>query len=85
MQATKAKRSNRICTAGEHVQIVESECGGDTRIQLRTSACGTVKVLIPPKMETPWVAMRMGARHEDRQIMKSLRTCLVESGCDLFE
>jgi hypothetical protein len=36
-------------------------------------------------METPWVGMRMGARHEDRQIMKSLRTCLVESECDLFE
>ena len=38
------------------------------------------------KMETPWVGMRMGARHEDRQIMKSLRTCLVdvESECDFF-
>jgi hypothetical protein len=36
------------------------------------------------KMETPWVGMRMGARHEDRQIMKSLRTCL-ELECDLFE
>ena len=35
--------------------------GGDTRVQLRASARGSVKVLIPRKMETPRLAMRMGA------------------------
>ena len=34
------------------------------------------------KMETPWVSMRM---HENRQIMKILRTCLVDSEYDLFD
>ena len=36
------------------------------------------------KMETPWVGMRMGAKHEDRQITKNLRTLLVEVECGLF-
>ena len=36
------------------------------------------------KVETPLVGMRMGAEHEDRQIMKSLRKCLVESESGLF-
>ena len=36
-------------------------CGGATRIQLRASARRAVKVLIPRKMETPRLAMRMGA------------------------
>jgi hypothetical protein len=36
------------------------------------------------KMETPWVGMRMGAKHEDRQITKNLRTLLVEAECGLF-
>jgi hypothetical protein len=35
-------------------------------------------------METPLVGMRMVAKHEDRQITKSLRTCLVESESGLF-
>ena len=39
-------------------QMVTS-CGA-TRIQLRASACGVVKVLIPFIMETPYVGVRMG-------------------------
>ena len=50
-------------------------CGGATRVQLRAVANGAVKVLIPRKMETPLVGMRMGAEHEDRLITKDLRTC----------
>ena len=46
-------------------------CGGATRIQLRASALGAVKVLIPLMMETPWVGVRMGAMHEDRQITRN--------------
>jgi len=34
--------------------------GGATRVQLRESAPGEVKVLIPRKMETPRLAMRIG-------------------------
>ena len=41
-------------------------CGGDTRIQLRASARGALKV-----METPWVGVRMGEMHEDRQITRN--------------
>ena len=40
-------------------------CGGDTQIQLRASSIREVKVLIPRKMETPGLAMRMGAVHVD--------------------
>ena len=40
-------------------------CGGATRIQLRALARRAVKVLIPRKMETPRLAMRMGAVFED--------------------
>ena len=36
-------------------------CGGATRVQLRASTLRAVKVLIPRKMETPRLAMRMGA------------------------
>ena len=32
-----------------------------------------------------WKPPGLGASHEDSQIMKSLRTCLVELECDLFE
>ena len=39
-------------------------CGGATRIQLRATR-RVVKVLIPRKMETPGLAMRMGAVHVD--------------------
>jgi hypothetical protein len=35
-------------------------------------------------METPWVGMRMGAKYQDRQITKNLRTLLVEAECGLF-
>ena len=40
-------------------------CGGAARIQLRASAREAVKALIPRKMETPGLAMRMGAVLED--------------------
>ena len=40
-------------------------CGGAAQIQLRVSACEAVKVLIPRKMETPRLEMRMGAVLED--------------------
>ena len=46
-------------------------CSGATRIQLRASVRGAVKVLIPLVMETPWVGVRMGAMHEDRQITRN--------------
>ena len=36
-------------------------CGEDTRVQLRASAHEAVKTLIPRKMETPGLTMRMGA------------------------
>ena len=50
-------------------------CGGAAQIQLRASAPEAVKALIPRKMETPKVVMRMGAEHEDRLITEDLRTC----------
>ena len=53
-------------------------CSGATRIQLRASVRGAVKVLIPLMMETPWVGVRMGAMHEDRQITRNLRTLWVD-------
>ena len=40
-------------------------CGRAARIQLRAAAREAVKVLIPRKMETPRLAMRMGAVLED--------------------
>ena len=40
-------------------------CGGATRVQLRASARRTVKLLIPRKMGTPRLTMRMGAVLED--------------------
>ena len=40
-------------------------CGGATRIQLRASAREAVKTLIPRKMGTPRLAMRMGSVLED--------------------
>ena len=60
-------------------------CGGATRIQLRASARGAVKVLIPLIMETPYVGVRMDAMHEDRQITRSLRTCWVDWSKIYFE
>ena len=46
-------------------------CGGATRIQLRASARRAVKVLIPLMLETPWVGVRMGVMHKDRQITRN--------------
>ena len=37
-------------------------CSGATRIQLRASASGVVKVLIPLVIGTPWVGVLMSAR-----------------------
>ncbi len=42
-------------------------CGGAARIQLRVSAHEAVKALIPRKMETPGLAMHMGAVHVDEE------------------
>jgi len=39
--------------------------GGAARIQLRASAREAVKVLIPRKMETPGLSIRMDAVHVD--------------------
>ena len=40
-------------------------CGGAARIQLRASAHKAVKAIIPRKMETLRLTMRMGSVHED--------------------
>jgi hypothetical protein len=56
-------------------------CGGATRVQLRAAANGAVKVLIPRKMETPVVGMRMGAEHEDSLITKDFRTYWLKGEC----
>ena len=41
--------------------------GGAARIQLRVSGREAVKALIPRKMETPGLAMHMGAVHVDEE------------------
>ena len=48
-------------------------CGGSARIQLRVSARKAVKVLIPRKMETPRLAMRMDAVLEDEACHEDFR------------
>jgi hypothetical protein len=48
-------------------------CGGAARIQLRTSAREAVKALIPRKMETPRLVMRMDAVLEDEACHEDFR------------
>ena len=67
-----------------------STCGGATRVQLRASERGAVKVLIPRMMETPRLAMRMGADalgradHEDFSMLIGRRFFISGNSEPLF-
>ena len=47
--------------------LQEVDGGGAARIQLRASEREAVKAIIPRKMETPGLAMHMGAVHVDEE------------------
>jgi hypothetical protein len=47
LQATKAKRSSLVCTAGEHAQIADGHMRRGHADSAEGSASGAVKVLIP--------------------------------------
>jgi len=60
-------------------------CGRATRSQLRASARGAVKVLIPLMMGTPWVGRCTWAQGVGRACARGRQTCFEEGDTIYFE